>query len=132
MTDDSDMDVRLGMEGSASLAAESTWPPWEVRGQGWHWGSKDPAGLGGPHCLARGYMCGHTGGYGHPTPASSSGPSCHPAPTTCPNLVNEADSIADVQLVVNIPDLVPQPVGRFPHQELAQVLLVELLPPAMM
>lgn len=30
MTDDSDMDVRLGMEGSASLAAESTWPPWEV------------------------------------------------------------------------------------------------------
>ena len=47
MTDDSDMDVRLGMEGSASLAAESTWPPWEVGGQGWHQGSKDPAGLGG-------------------------------------------------------------------------------------
>ena len=38
MTDDSDMDVRLGMEGSASLAAESTWPPWEVEGQGWQRG----------------------------------------------------------------------------------------------
>lgn len=80
MTDDSDMDVRLGMEGSASLAAESTWPPWEVGGQGWHQGSKDPAGLGGPHCLARGYTCGHIW-WGPPPQASwlPSGPSCCPA-----------------------------------------------------
>lgn len=46
-------------------------------------------------------------------------------------LIYKADSITDVQLVVNIPDLIPQPVGRFPHQELAQVFLVKLLPPAM-
>lgn len=129
MTDDSDMDVRLGMEGSASLAAESTWPPWE-----------DKAGIG----AARTQL-----GWGVPTAwpegtcvVIQGGMATHasqlirtilpPSPTMCPNLVNKADSITDIQLVVNIPDLIPQPVGRFPHQELAQVLLVELLPPAMM
>lgn len=48
----------------------------------------------------------------------------------CLYLIDKADSVTDVQLVVNIPDLIPQPVGRFPHQELAQVFLVKLLPPA--
>lgn len=52
------------------------------------------------------------------------------APTAHPYLVHKADGITDVQLVVDIPDLVPQLVGRFPHQELAQVLFVKLLPPA--
>lgn len=134
VTDDSDMDVRLGMEGSASLAAESTWPPWEVgkarlaaRQQGPSWAVRVP--IAWPEGTRRG----HTRGRPPPRPDEASqllsGPSHHPSPTTCPDLVNEADSITDVQLVVNIPDLIPQPVGRFPHQELAQILLVELFPP---
>lgn len=49
----------------------------------------------------------------------------------CWYLIDKADGITDVQLVINIPDLIPQPVGRFPHQELAQVFLIKLLPPAM-
>lgn len=141
MTDDSDMDVRLGMEGSASLAAESTWPPWEVGRAKLAAGQQGPSWAGGgPHRLGwrgspppgqRVHSMATCGVDHHPRPASS----CwgHPAarsPTTCPDLVDEADSITDVELVVNIPDLIPQPVGRFPHQELAQVLLVELFPPA--
>lgn len=57
MTDDSDMDVRLGMEGSASLAAESTWPPWEdkagIRT------ARTQLGWADAHCPARGCICGH-------------------------------------------------------------------------
>lgn len=117
MTDDSDMDVRLGMEGSASLAAECTWPPWELGGQGWRQDSKDRSPLPGQRVNMRGT-----------SPASAI---LLPGQHCCLYLINKADSITDVQLVVNIPDLIPQPVGRFPHQELAQVLLVKLLPPAM-
>lgn len=126
MTDDSDMDVRLGMEGSASLAAESTWPPWEVGGQGWHQDSKDPAGMGRSPLPGKRV---HMWPYMRETsPARATLPPGH---QYCLYLIDKADSITDVQLVVHIPDLIPQPVGRFPHQELAQVFLVKLLPPAM-
>lgn len=75
MTDDSDMDVRLGMEGRASLAAESTWPPWEVGGQGWHRGSGDPARLGGsplPGQRGHAWSCvGWTSTPGQPAPVGA-------------------------------------------------------------
>lgn len=85
---------------------------------------------------ARGHPGGDRNGLGgvSPPPWAARGDrhAASPLPSSrrvFPHLVHEADGIADVQLVVDVPDLVPQPVGRFPHQELAQVLLVELLPP---
>lgn len=84
VTDDSEMDVRLGIEGSASLAAENACPPWKMEGQGWQQGSKDLTGLGVPTAWPAGTCVAIYGGATTPGHQLLLGPSHHLVPTICP------------------------------------------------